>query len=57
MRSSDLVKLQFPVSEGPLLFGNKDELIAEWRKRLGLPVNVPIVTADPAGAAPIQVAD
>jgi WD40 repeat protein len=55
--SIGLVKLQFPVSEGPLLFGNKDELIAEWRKRLGLPVNVPIVTADPAGAAPIQVAD
>ena len=31
-----VVELQFSHSEGPALFGNKDKLIADWRRKLGL---------------------
>jgi subtilisin-like proprotein convertase family protein len=34
--SIGLVNLQFPVTEGPGLFGSRDELITAWRDRLGL---------------------
>ena len=34
--SVGLRRLQFPASEGPGLFGSKDELLHEWRTRLGL---------------------
>lgn len=34
--SVSLRRLQFSANEGPGLFGNKDELLHEWRTRLGL---------------------
>jgi len=34
--SVGLLRMQFPASEGPGLFGSKDELLHEWLTRLGL---------------------
>ncbi|HKJ20809.1 MAG TPA: WD40 repeat domain-containing protein, partial [Woeseiaceae bacterium] len=35
----ELVELPFPKSAAPALFGNKEELLAEWRTRLGYSVS------------------
>ncbi|MFQ5981832.1 MAG: AAA-like domain-containing protein, partial [Woeseiaceae bacterium] len=33
----EVAELRFSHSAGPALFGNKDELLAEWREKLGVP--------------------
>jgi len=35
----ELVELPFPGSASPALFGNRDDLLAEWRSRLGYTVS------------------
>jgi len=40
----ELVELAFPGSASAALFGNREELLAEWRTRLGYAV--PEETAD-----------
>jgi len=53
--SVGLRRLQFPASEGPGLFGSKDELLHEWRTRLGLApegATPPEQTDEPAAAEP-----
>ena len=34
--SIGFAQLRFPVSNGPGLFGNRADLLADWRKRLGI---------------------
>jgi hypothetical protein len=36
-----LLMLSFDGAQGTALFGNKDELLVEWRQRLGLAGNTP----------------
>ena len=36
-----LAELNFDANRGPALFGNREELLAEWRRRLGLSEPVP----------------
>ena len=52
-----LMQLRFPVSEGPGLFGNRDDLLAEWRERLGKPENPPAISAESEAAAAIEPAN
>ncbi|MFQ5548798.1 MAG: AAA-like domain-containing protein [Woeseia sp.] len=37
----EVAELRFSYSMGPALFGNKDELLAEWREKLGIEVPAP----------------
>jgi WD40 repeat protein len=55
--SIGLTQLRFPVSEGPGLFGNKDDLLAEWRERLGMSADPPAIPSEPEGAATVESAD
>ena len=48
--SVTLAQLRFDSSETPALFGNRDELIEEWRTRLGLETEHRWGTAATAGA-------
>jgi len=53
--SVSLRRMQFLASEGQGLFGNKDELLLEWRTRLGLatqPATVPEETGEPSAVEP-----
>lgn len=34
---ANVTAIDFAVDEGPMLFGKKDELLAEWQRRLGMP--------------------
>ena len=50
-----LARLRFDVADGQGLFGNKDELLADWRTRLGIPAlseQVALQAAEPETATP-----
>ncbi len=55
--SIGLTRLRFPVSEGPGLFGNRDDLLAEWRERLGLAAKPPANPSESELAATVESAD
>jgi WD40 repeat protein/plasmid stabilization system protein ParE len=55
--SIGLINLQFPVTEGPGLFGSRDELIMAWRGRLGLSVRTQAPPAEPQAVPANAVLD
>jgi WD40 repeat protein len=58
--SIGFAQLRFPVSEGPGLFGNREDLLADWRRRLGLPAeeaDTPAVSAEPETGVTSEAVD